>query len=113
MPELPGFRVPHAHPAFAGHFPGAPILPGVVLLDETLRRIADTCGCEWLHCRVQSAKFLRVVRPGDELRVEFEQQGDGSIRFAVRCNALPVASGHLLPPYTDHGPQGMGGAEPP
>jgi len=34
------------HPALAGHFPGAPILPGVLLLDEMLRAVeqAQACG---------------------------------------------------------------------
>lgn len=36
--------VPEQHPAFAGHFPGAPLLPGVVLLDEMLRVVEEARG---------------------------------------------------------------------
>ena len=39
-------EIPAAHPAFPGHFPGMPILPGVVLLDEALHAIAAARGAD-------------------------------------------------------------------
>jgi len=90
--------IPADHPAYAGHFPGQPILPGVVLLDEALRAIAAS-GCypaqRW---QVSAAKFQMVVRPGDALCVEHEPAGSGAVKFAVRRGADLVASGLLTPP---------------
>ena len=41
------WTVPLDHPAFAGHFPGTPILPGVVLLDTALQAIASANPRNW------------------------------------------------------------------
>ena len=87
------------HPAFDGHFPGAPLLPGVVLLDEMLRVLAAQGG--WT---LSSAKFLHPVRPGETLTLEHQTLGNGSIRFTIRsaaAGATLVATGTLLPPLSN------------
>jgi 3-hydroxymyristoyl/3-hydroxydecanoyl-(acyl carrier protein) dehydratase len=88
------------HPAFAGHFPGMPVLPGVVLLDEALHAIGAALGIEPSTWCVGSAKFLSLVRPGDRLRLAHECRANGSIRFTLHCEDRLVASG-LLQPRTD------------
>jgi 3-hydroxyacyl-[acyl-carrier-protein] dehydratase len=83
------------HPAFAGHFPGTPILPGVVLLDETLRVLErHDATAQW---RIGSAKFLRPVGPGAELQVQIEPLPNGSVRFSIVSAAALVATGTLMP----------------
>jgi 3-hydroxyacyl-[acyl-carrier-protein] dehydratase len=82
------------HPALPGHFPGSPIVPGVVLLDETLHAIdalaADTEGLPW---HIAAVKFHHVVRPGDALQLDFESHPDGPVHFELRSNGTLVASG--------------------
>jgi 3-hydroxyacyl-[acyl-carrier-protein] dehydratase len=83
------------HQAYAGHFPGFPILPGAVLLDEVLHEIARERGLDLLHWQVSSVKFLETVAPGEALTLEHTALSDASIRFAVRKAGGPVASGVL------------------
>jgi len=85
------------HPALAGHFPGVPILPGVLLLDETLRALAAEGTPERPRWRIRAAKFLKPVRPGETLLVENEPLINGSIRFRVSSAGQPVATGLLTP----------------
>jgi 3-hydroxyacyl-[acyl-carrier-protein] dehydratase len=87
--------VPTQHPAFDGHFPGAPLLPGVVLLDEMLRAVeSDGRGAGW---SIATAKFLQAVRPGETLTLEHELLANGALRFAIRSAGRPVATGTLVP----------------
>lgn len=88
-------RISADHAAYAGHFPGHPILPGAVLLDEALHEIARSRGIELLRWRISSAKFLEPVRPGDELFLEHSSPSDGIIRFVIRAAGRAVASGIL------------------
>src|SRR5437763_11389720 len=86
-------HVPAHHPAFEGHFPGAPLLPGVVLLDEMLQAVRAEPG--WT---IASAKFLHPVRPGETLTLEHERPlANGAVRFIIRSAGQPVASGTLIP----------------
>lgn len=87
-PESPSYlhsiRVAADHPAFAGHFPGMPILPGAVLLDAALHLIEADLHLDLTQWQLASAKFLEAVRPGDDITVEHGGADADAVRFAVR-----------------------------
>jgi 3-hydroxymyristoyl/3-hydroxydecanoyl-(acyl carrier protein) dehydratase len=83
------------HPAFAGHFPGTPIVPGALLLDEVVRVLSEAAAVGTAQCEIAAAKFLSVVRPGEALSIEHERCDDGWIRFVIRTPDRTVASGRL------------------
>jgi len=85
------------HPALAGHFPGAPILPGVLLLDEMLRAVEQERSCAGIRWRIGAAKFVKPVRPGDTLTLEHEPLPNGSIAFHIASAGQAVAHGVLVP----------------
>ena len=94
MSAMPAeWTVPVDHPAFAGHFPGRPIVPGVLLLDRSLRLAgALPPGQRWC---IAQAKFLRPVGPGAALRWSFTPTTPGAQRFAIHAGEALVASGVL------------------
>ena len=83
------------HPAFDGHFPGIPIAPGAVLLDEVLSAITASEGIATARCYIPSAKFKRTVGPGESLILMFEFTGPGALRFELRSAAEVVAEGRV------------------
>ncbi|WP_371883668.1 AMP-binding protein [Caballeronia sp. S22] len=87
------FTVPPEHPALAGHFPGRPIVPGVVLLDHALDAIGSALGKNVGACRIESAKFLSPAVPGEALDITYETSASGAIRFTIRAGVRAVASG--------------------
>ena len=88
-------RIRAHHPAYEGHFPGSPVLPGAVLLDEVMMAIADTESLELDDCTISTAKFKRFVGPGEALELGFERTPSGAFRFELRAAALLVAEGTL------------------
>jgi 3-hydroxymyristoyl/3-hydroxydecanoyl-(acyl carrier protein) dehydratase len=87
--------IAQGHPAFAGHFPGNPIVPGVVLLDEVLHVIEQQLRIALSVCEVGSVKFLSPVRPGEAVQASFEVATNGSIRFDILCGERKVATGNV------------------
>jgi 3-hydroxymyristoyl/3-hydroxydecanoyl-(acyl carrier protein) dehydratase len=84
---------PLDHPAAQGHFPGNPIIPGAVLLSETLRAIETNLDVRLSPGRLASAKFLHPARPGDRVRIEFSDSAAGAIRFACAVGPITVLTG--------------------
>ncbi|WHZ09764.1 MAG: hypothetical protein OJF60_000203 [Burkholderiaceae bacterium] len=81
------------HPAFSGHFPDDPVLPGVVLLDLAQQAIEVGIGHR-LH-GLATAKFLRPVRPGDALQLTYTP-GAEAVTFELRCAGQAVANGRFV-----------------
>lgn len=90
------WQVPHDHPAFAGHFPGHPVLPGVVLLDLALQA-ARECMPGVDAWSIPQAKFLQPVGPGDALRLQIAATPNGGLAFSFSRDGQAVASGQLRP----------------
>jgi 3-hydroxyacyl-[acyl-carrier-protein] dehydratase len=86
------------HPAFAGHFPAFPVLPGAVLLDVALQVMQRAWGIDITQWQIGSAKFLDAVRPGDALTLQHDAPQNGSIRFTILCEDRTVVSGILRSP---------------
>jgi 3-hydroxymyristoyl/3-hydroxydecanoyl-(acyl carrier protein) dehydratase len=87
--------VPRDHPAFEGHFPGEPVLPGVVLLAEALALIEADTGIAADGWTLESGKFHGVVGPGARLEFVHRAHGGNGRRFEVREEGRLVASGVL------------------
>lgn len=91
------FAVPPDHPCLPGHFPGEPIVPGVLLLDlsrAVLQRARPQLG---VLCEVKTVKFMHPVRPGEAVRVTFSAAGaPGAWRFSCATAAGVVAQGQML-----------------
>jgi len=85
------FCIAPDHPALPGHFPGAPVVPGVLLLAEGLQRLGLLAGAPIQCRRIESAKFFRPVAAGATVTatLTMAEHGQGSIEFTVAT--IPVA----------------------
>lgn len=99
MINAPHWKVPVDHPAFAGHFPGSPVVPGVMLLDTALHSIAAATGIALDLCEISSVKFLSPAHPGEELVIRHALSASGTIRFDIVAVAgmRKIASGSIVP----------------
>jgi UDP-N-acetylglucosamine acyltransferase len=82
-------------PYFVGHFPGAPVMPGVLLCEALVQLAGRLAGAERLRLvGVDKARFRRPVLPGDALRLEVTRLGAGppwQLRGVIRANDAVVA----------------------
>lgn len=85
------------HPVFAGHFPGRPIVPGVMLLEWAQDQIAQSLGRAPRELRVREAKFFTPLEPGQQAHLRFDAPANDATRcaFDIRRDDTVVARGTL------------------
>ena len=97
MLHLKPLHIAADHPAFEGHFPGRPLLPGVALLAEVLEAVLDEPALAARlgpAPRLAQVKFLAPVLPATELTLQL-QASERGLRFEVRDGARTAASGEF------------------
>lgn len=84
-------RISADHPSLPGHFPGNPVVPGVVILDHVLRAVRrDNSGAAF-----STVKFTSPLKPGEIFTVDTEVGSGGRLRFTVRAGERTIATGSL------------------
>lgn len=94
--EIP-LLIPVDHPAFAGHFPDMPIVPGVVLLDEVLYALGRDAELDQKieSLQISNVKFLSPMKPGESALIKYARNANGSITFEIVDGERQIVSGSL------------------
>ncbi len=94
-------------PFFAGHFPGDPIMPGVLQLEAMaqvggimLNKIRENAGRIAYFLSVDNARFRDMARPGDQLRIEIDllriRMGMAKVHGIVKVDGNIVSEADLM-----------------
>jgi len=86
--------VPADHPVFTGHFPGRPIVPGVMLLEWVLEAAGRQLARAPASLRIREAKFFVPLSPAQRAQLLLEP-ADKRCGFQVRHAGVVIARGLL------------------
>ena len=88
------FTVPHEHPSLPGHFPGRPVVPGVVVLDRVLEAIEARHGALGA-LRLPQVKFVQPLLPGESAEIVLDGEAP-RWRFRVTRGVDTIATGEVV-----------------
>jgi len=84
------------HPSLPGHFPGAPLVPGVIVLDEVLEALIAWHENSRLT-GIRTVKFLTPLKPEQPFTISLsvENESAGEIYFCCRAEDCMIVEGRL------------------
>jgi 3-hydroxyacyl-[acyl-carrier-protein] dehydratase len=94
MESQVSFSVSGDHASLAGHFPGRPVVPGVVLLAETLSAIAKQIQTPLCVSKIETIKFQKPLLPEQLAQVVYKLNND-VLQFSVAHAATTLTQGRL------------------
>ena len=107
-------------PFFPGHFPDFPVMPGVLIVEAmaqvagvlVLKSMPDRKSKVVLLASIESAKFRRPVRPGDQLRIEMivgrRKATVAKMHGTATVNGVVVAEAEVLCKIADRAESPVG-----
>jgi 3-hydroxymyristoyl/3-hydroxydecanoyl-(acyl carrier protein) dehydratase len=86
-------QISSTHPALSGHFPGHPVVPAVVILEQ-LRQVLLVDNADKRISRIPQCKFLQPLLPEQPFNIEFTCE-DMHCRFKIISMGQLIAQGEL------------------
>jgi 3-hydroxyacyl-[acyl-carrier-protein] dehydratase len=83
------------HPSLAGHFPGHPIVPGVVLLHEVLDTFRQGSMVPRMVAGLPHVKFSAQLKPEEVVTIRVEEETATLATFSCRVQSRLMASGSI------------------
>ena len=88
------FTISATHPSLKGHFPGNPVVPGVVILDEVINLIKNMKP-EFSVTAITNVKFIQPLLAEQAVTVYVNEKSDTSISFTCSYNQAKLVTGQL------------------
>jgi 3-hydroxyacyl-[acyl-carrier-protein] dehydratase len=88
--------IPANHPSLPGHFPGEPIVPGVVILDEIAAALNE-CDAGARLTGIPTVKFLAPLEPDESLVIMLSETAEkpDEITFSCTSNGRVITEGRF------------------
>jgi len=86
--------VPATHPSLPGHFPGNPIVPGVVILDEIMNAVT-LWQSELEILGINSVKFMSPLLPDEIFSIQLQIPREGYLKFQCSIADRKLALGQF------------------
>jgi 3-hydroxyacyl-[acyl-carrier-protein] dehydratase len=83
------------HPALPGHFPGHPVVPGVLVMDEVIETLREQFGRDLVVTGLPSIKLSSPLLPGERLTIGIVPEGVDTAVFTCRVDQRIVAAGSI------------------
>jgi 3-hydroxymyristoyl/3-hydroxydecanoyl-(acyl carrier protein) dehydratase len=97
-------RVAASHPALPGHFPGHPVVPGVVLLEAVAAALPQHVATALRVTGFPVVKFLAPLFPEQEFEIVLTAKRPGQAAFDILAGGEKLASGTVAYESLAEGP---------